>query len=104
MYLIFEKYEDAEARNRKAITDRKWPSGTTEKMWQEVETVNGWALDVGNGDGLTQDELERCVIEIGLTGDDYTIFKIISEDGVITDQEKQENPSLWDKIKGWWNS
>jgi hypothetical protein len=66
MYLIFEQYEEAEARNRKAITDRNWPNGTTEKMWQELKTVNGWALDVGNGDGLTQDELERCVDKIEL--------------------------------------
>jgi hypothetical protein len=68
MYLIFEKYEAADARNRKAITDRNWPNGTTQKMWQELAVVNGWALDVGNGDGLTQEELNLCVIEIGLDG------------------------------------
>lgn len=64
MFLIFDRYEDADARNRKAITDRNWPNGTTEKMWQEIETVNGWALDVGDGNGLTQEELELCVIEL----------------------------------------
>lgn len=64
MFLIFDRYEDADARNRKAIKDRNWPNGTTEKMWQEIETVNGWALDVGDGNGLTQEELELCVIEL----------------------------------------
>lgn len=65
MYLIFDNKELAEARNRKAITDLNWPQGTTEKRWVEIELDNGqWALDVGNGDGLTQEEFEQTVNEI----------------------------------------
>ena len=65
MYLIFETYELADARNRKAITDLNWPVGTTEKMWDEIELENGqWALSVGNGDGLTEEEIEQTVNEI----------------------------------------
>ena len=65
MYLIFDTKELAEARNRKAITDLNWPQGTTEKKWLEIELDNGqWALDVGNGDGLTQEEIEQTVNEI----------------------------------------
>ena len=65
MYLIFETYEEADARNRKAITDLNWPQGTTEKRWVEIELDNGqWALDVGNGDGLSEEEIEQTVNEI----------------------------------------
>jgi len=46
------------------ITDLKWPEGTTVKRWQEIEVVNGWALDVMDGNGLTEDELALCVNEI----------------------------------------
>lgn len=65
MYLIFETYAEADARNRKAIFDLNWPKGITQKKWLEIELDNGqWALDVGNGDGLTQEEIERTVKEI----------------------------------------
>jgi len=64
MFLIFQTYEAADARNRKAITDLNWPKGTTVKRWQEIEVVNGWALDVMDGNGLTEDELAECVNEI----------------------------------------
>jgi hypothetical protein len=64
MYLIFTTKQEAEERNRKAITDLNWPSGTTEKRWEELETVNGWALHVGNGHGLTEKELNLCVDKI----------------------------------------
>ena len=65
MYLIFDTHEEADARNRKAITDLNWPQGTTEKRWIEIELDNGqWALDVGNGHGLTQEEIDQTVNEI----------------------------------------
>ena len=65
MYLIFDTYEQADARNRKAITDRNWPLGTTEKMWDEIELDNGqWALNVGNGDWLTEEEIEQAINEL----------------------------------------
>jgi hypothetical protein len=65
MYLIFRTYEEADARNRKAITDLNWPQGITQKKWLEIELDNGqWALDVGNGRGLTQEEIEQTVNEL----------------------------------------
>jgi hypothetical protein len=65
MYLIFRTYEEADARNRKAITDLNWPQGITQKKWLEIELDNGqWALDVGNGRGLTQEEIEQTINEI----------------------------------------
>ena len=65
MYLIFETYEEADARNRKAITDLNWPQGITQKKWLEIELDNGqWALDVGNGDGLSEEEIEQTVNEL----------------------------------------
>ena len=64
MYLIFTTYAEADARNRKAITDLNWPKGTTVKRWQEIEVANGWALDVMDGNGLTEDELALCLNDI----------------------------------------
>ena len=65
MYLIFRTYAEADARNRKAITDLNWPKGITQKKWLEIELDNGqWALDVGNGRGLTQEEIEQTINEL----------------------------------------
>jgi len=64
MYLIFDTYEECDVRNRKGITDLNWPEGETIKRWQEIEVVNGWALDVMDGNGLTEGELAECVNEI----------------------------------------
>jgi len=62
MYLIFQTYQEADARNRKGITDRNWPTGTTTKRWDEIECANGdWALNVSDGDGLTEQEISECV-------------------------------------------
>jgi hypothetical protein len=103
-YLPFDTEQAARERNMIEAFRRGCDMVTSQYWWPTVDGTDGKVLNVGDGDGLSEEELERCVIEIGLTMDDYTIFKTISEDGVITDQEKQENPSLWDKIKSWWNS
>lgn len=65
MYLIFDTYQDAGARNRQAIIDRDWPPGTTQKRWVEIPLSDGRvALDVGNGDGLSDAEISQCVNEL----------------------------------------
>ena len=65
MYLIFTTYEEADTRNRKAIDDLGYPTGTTIKKWIEIETTDGrFALDVGNGEGLTDEEIAKCVDEL----------------------------------------
>jgi hypothetical protein len=72
---------------------------------QPIEDGGGFWLPLGWEDELTARGIEFDVVKFNaLSEEEDLAFKIISEDGVITDQEKQENPSLWDKIKSWWNS
>jgi len=67
MYLVFETYEEADTRSKKAISDLKYPEGTTQRMWKVIECEEGYALDVANGKYLTEEELERCVKEDDIT-------------------------------------
>jgi len=63
--LIFNTYKKADLRNRKAIDDLDYPIGTTSKKWIEIElTDSRWALDVGDGNLLTEEELLQCVNEL----------------------------------------
>ena len=71
MYLLFSTYEEADARNRKAIIDRGYPSGITTTLWNEIEVYQGqyqgdWALDVGTNyeRDLTPKEISELVPEI----------------------------------------
>jgi hypothetical protein len=65
MYLVFKTYKEADNRSKKAISDLKWPKGTTQRMWNIIECKEGFALDVGfNGKHLTEQELNQCVKEI----------------------------------------
>lgn len=68
MYLLFETYNEADARNRKAIVDRGYPAGVTTKLWAEEEVYQGqyigkWALDVGTNyeRDLTPEEISQLV-------------------------------------------
>lgn len=68
MYLLFETYEEANARNQKAIIDRGYPAGVTTKLWTEEEVYQGqyigkWALDVGTNyeRDLTLEEILELV-------------------------------------------
>ena len=68
MYLLFDTYEEADVRNRKAIIDRGYPSGVTTKLWAEEEVHQGqykdkWALDVGTdyARDLTTEEISELV-------------------------------------------
>jgi hypothetical protein len=65
--MIFDNYEECDVRNRKGITDLNWAEGETIKRWTEIELVNGWALDVMDGNGLTEDELSACVETLEIT-------------------------------------
>jgi hypothetical protein len=72
---------------------------------QYNDTLSKWLIPLGWESELESRGIEFEVVEFNLLSEEEDLsFKIISEDGVITDQEKQENPSLWDKIKSWWNS
>lgn len=65
MYLIYDTYEEMDARNRKAIDDLGYPMGTTIKKWKEIDLEDGrFALDVRSGEGLTEEELASCVESI----------------------------------------
>ena len=62
MYLIFDTHELAEVRNTQAITDLGWPQGTTTMRWAYTDLEDSrCALDVEDGDGLSQEELAQCV-------------------------------------------
>lgn len=66
MYLLFETYEEAELRNRFEALKRGC-NGTTTKYWWAIayEYEDGRvALDVGDGDGLSDDELNNIVEEL----------------------------------------
>lgn len=63
MYLILPKKEASE-RNIQAAIDAGWtvPNG---KIWSEIELTDGnIALDVNDGEGLTDDDLPNCRISI----------------------------------------
>ena len=70
MYLIFDTHEEMETRNAKGVTgtdpeDLGWSEGTTKYRWADIELDNGkWALNVGNGEGLTEEELANCVTQL----------------------------------------
>lgn len=59
MYLILEK-EEAQKRNKVEAILRDCEPPTT-KYWGEIEHGDKIALDVGDGTGLTDDELKNCV-------------------------------------------
>ena len=62
MFLIFDTHELGEVRNRQAITDLGWTQGTTTMRWAYTDLEDGrYALDVEDGDGLTEEELAQCV-------------------------------------------
>jgi hypothetical protein len=61
MILRFETKEAAEIRNMVEAARRKCDMLTTRSWWAVVSGSDGLALDVGDGDGLTVDELAQCV-------------------------------------------
>ena len=62
MYLILPT-EQAEQRNSLEATKRS--CGDVTLFWWSQNTVEGeTALNVGDGDGLTPDELAQCVSEL----------------------------------------
>ena len=62
MYLIITT-EQAEQRNRQEATSRGC-SGVTVKWWSEITIEGETALNVGDGEGLTEEELNQCVEEL----------------------------------------
>lgn len=63
MYLILPK-EEALARNNQEAISRGCESPTI-YWWASTELADGTiALHVGDGDGLTEDELKMCVTTI----------------------------------------
>lgn len=61
MYLILDQAA-ARKRNIKAAEDLKWKHGL---RWAEIELTDGnIALDVNDGEGLTDDDLPNCRISI----------------------------------------
>ena len=61
MYLPFSTKEQADERNKFEAFKRGCQPPTL-YWWSDPVEVNGkWYLDVGNGDGLTEDELQRVI-------------------------------------------
>jgi len=64
MYLILESIE-ANNRNVAEAIRRNCDMVNTRKWWREIELEDGRvALDVEDGEGLTDAELETCVDEL----------------------------------------
>ena len=62
MYLILTT-EQAESRNMQEATSRGC-NGVTVKWWSEITVDGETALNVGDGDGLTPEELAQCVEDL----------------------------------------
>jgi hypothetical protein len=58
-YLPFTTQQAAIERNMIEAIRRGCDMTTTRYWWPMVEHGDGWALDVGDGDGLSEEELER---------------------------------------------
>jgi hypothetical protein len=60
-YLPFDTEQAAQERNVIEAIRRGCDMVTTREWWPMVEYGDGWALDVGDGDGLSEEELARTV-------------------------------------------
>lgn len=63
MWLILEN-EEAKLRNCYEALKRKCDMVTTKAAWNYIEGKTHTALDVDEGDGLTEEELGACVDEL----------------------------------------
>lgn len=62
MILPFNTEKEAKERNMLEAVKRGCDMVTTKYWWSDpIEYESKWYLDVGDGEGLTQDELEMCV-------------------------------------------
>ncbi len=59
MLLPFDTEQAANERNIIEAIRRGCDMVTTRYWWPMVEYSDGWALDVGDGEGLSEEELER---------------------------------------------
>jgi hypothetical protein len=67
MILIFNTKEERDIRNMIEAVKRGCDMVTTKMWWsnlEENEYPNVWGLLVGDGAGLTEDELAQCVNEL----------------------------------------
>jgi len=65
MYLIFANKNEADIRNIAEAVKRGCDMVNTNRVWSMIELEDGRvALDVGDGEGLTDAELEMCIDEL----------------------------------------
>lgn len=65
MYLIFANKNEADLRNIAEAVKRGCDMVNTNRAWSMIELEDGRvALNVEDGEGLTDDELSRCVNEL----------------------------------------
>lgn len=65
MYLIFNNINEADTRNITEAVKRGHDMISTNRVWSMIELEDGRvALDVQDGEGLTDSELEMCVDEL----------------------------------------
>ena len=65
MYLIFTNKNEADIRNIAEAVKRGCDMINTNRVWSMIELEDGRvALDVQDGEGLTDSELEMCVDEL----------------------------------------
>lgn len=65
MYLIFANKNEADTRNITEAVKRGNDMISTNRVWSMIELEDGRvALDVQDGEGLTDSELEMCVDEL----------------------------------------
>lgn len=65
MYLIFANKNEADVRNITEAVKRGHDMISTNRVWSMIELEDGSvALDVGDGEGLTDSELGMCVEEL----------------------------------------
>jgi hypothetical protein len=63
MLLPFDNEQAAQERNMIEAIRRGCDMVTTRYWWPMVEHGQGWALAVGDGDGLSDEELTRVVTD-----------------------------------------
>jgi len=65
MYLTFQNKNEADMRNIVEAVKRGNDMISTDRVWSMIELEDGRvALNVGDGEGLTDAELEMCVEEL----------------------------------------
>lgn len=114
MFLGFDTKEEMEQRNIEGYNALNYPFGETNKRWSEIEHDGIYYLNVGDGEGLTQDELNNCVEtletitgayyrrtgELDENGNYYLEYtrSVTLSDGTVIDHT---NKSTYDGTEGW---